>query len=60
QTLCTGGCRADHFVMAPRRPRNNSVGTRSFGGKAACGRRLRMTSFLLQGAAPPAPLLCKC
>ena len=45
---------------APRRAKNNLRVTRSFGGKAACGRRLRMTSFLLKGAAPPSPLLCEC
>ena len=28
--------------------------------QAVCGRRLRMTSFLLKGAAPPSPLLCEC
>ena len=45
---------------APRRAKNNLRVTRSFGGKAVCGRRLRMTSFLLKGAAPPSPLLCEC
>jgi len=30
---------------APRRPRNNSGVTRSFGRQAVCGRRLRMTSL---------------
>ncbi|MBQ3227118.1 MAG: hypothetical protein IJB43_00905, partial [Clostridia bacterium] len=27
--------------------------------QAVCGRRLRMTSFLLKGAAPPSPLHCE-
>ncbi|MBR6579199.1 MAG: hypothetical protein IKK74_09680, partial [Clostridia bacterium] len=38
---------------APRRAKNNLRVTRSFGGKAACGRRLRMTSFLLEGGYRP-------
>ena len=45
---------------APRRPRNNSVVTRSFGRQAVCGRALRMTSLLLKGAAPPSPLHREC
>ena len=40
-------------LPAPRRPRNNSVVTRSFGRQAVCGRALRMTSFSLKGADAP-------
>ena len=45
---------------APRRPRNNSGVTRSFGRQAVCGRALRMTSSFLKGAAPPSPLHREC
>ena len=50
---------SDFFVQAPRRPRNNSVGTRSFGRQADCGRALRMTSSFLQGLRPCTPF-CEC